>query len=319
MGITDTDLDIQFDAWEANESKDSDVDDYFEHAVGFNTYQLALQSTLELLGTRLAPLPVIMPISSSPDTMSAVLRSGAAPVLLDLDYQTLQMNPTQLQEALQELKTAIVLLTLPGGQPVAEGLLKQVVDLPTIIDTRLVPDKPPKSIGAFTVYDITCMAGSGGVVVHKFPQQLHDLRVIRSGELGHAGALSWPQLNYFHSRYPKVASRKQHQALIAHWYKSDLQKCNKSGMIVFTDSEEWPYFLVRVVDAQRVVAHLQSEGVQAMLGCYPLHLVDEMKNRWKVAPEYPVAEKLMNELVALPTWITTDEAEKVVKIMLEVL
>lgn len=322
--MLDPELNIPFDVWDEDDvdlQAGATPDSYFPNGVVFNSYQLAIQSTLELLGTRISPIPVIMPVTASPDTVAAVLRSGAAPVLLDVDYLTLQMNATQLQDALQELESAIVLLTMPGGQAVNEGLITLVEDLPTVVDTRLVPDpKDLKQLGSFTVYDLGPMCGAGGVVVHKFLPQLAELKVVRSGSMGHSGKLSWPQTHYIEQRVDQVASRKQDQALNAFLYTDALRASNKSGMIVFKHSLDWPYYLVRVPNAAHVVAHLQEQGIRAVFGCYPLHLVDELKPRWTEAPEYPVAEKLKDEIVALPTWFDPqgDSVKKIIGLMLEV-
>ncbi len=332
MAITDPELDIPFDHWgsgsdEHLRKQSKSADSYFPGGVVFNTYQLAIQASLELMGTRTAPIPVILPITASPETIAAVLRSGASPVLLDVDYLTLQMNPTQLQEALEELKDAIVLLTVPGGQPIDPGLLKQVQALPTIIDTHLVPDSEMHAyLGSFTVYDLSAMCGSGGVVFHKYLPQLAELTVIRSGMMGHSGKMSWPQVNYINQRASLAHLRREDQASVANLYSAFLQSHNKSGMIVFKDSPNWPYYLVRVPDARRVVAHLQDQGVQAVLGCYPLHLLDELKDRWQEEPQYPTAVKLMDEIVALPTFPGVyydfkegkNTAKQIISLMLEV-
>jgi len=65
--------------------------------------------------------------------------------------------------------------------------------------------------------------------------------------------------------------------------------------------EYYPYYLVRVKDAQAAMVHLQSFQFECKLGVFPLHMLPELRPRWQEEPEYPVAEKLHGEVLALST------------------
>src|SRR5689334_7869041 len=91
------------------------LDKYFHNGVTVNSYRTAIQMCLEVLGTRLAPIPVVMSVTAAPSVVAAVLRSGAHPCLVDISEKTLQMDPLILKEVLEELKECIVLLSLPPG------------------------------------------------------------------------------------------------------------------------------------------------------------------------------------------------------------
>lgn len=290
----------------------------FSGGTCFSTYQAALVSVLELLGTRKSPLPVIMPVTAPPDTMSAVLRGGAVPFLLDVDYKSLQMNPTQLQEALSSLPAAIVVLTCPGGQKLSESLLELVSDYPTIVDTRWTANpKKLETLGSFTVYDLTEICGNGAVVYHKFEKQQSDLRVVRNGILGQDARITWTQGREIKARGPLVEKREAEQKNTYDSYTKVLLSKGLGGMIIFREAVSFPHYLVRVSNPARVSAHLSSYGIESALGVYPLHLVPELASRWKETPSYEGAELLSKEVLALPTLPRTD-TEFVIEKILEV-
>lgn len=290
------------------DGKTVDPDSYYKDCVVFNTYSAATQAVLELLGTRINFTPVIMPINISPEVMAAVLRSGASPYLLDIDVLTMQLDATQLQTALGELETAIVILTMPGGQLPDPAILDLVKDLPTIVDTRLCPPKllkknsidPCKSLGSFTIYDLSSMCGGGGVVHHAFDEQRKVLRGIRSGPLGNSTYMSWPQTEALSKHYASGKDLSFSGKAVASYYIHILKQTGNEDMIMFDTSFDWPYFLIKVGSVEKAIAHLHSYQIEARFGCFPLHFLDTLKARWTEDPEYGAAELMHSNILALP-------------------
>ncbi len=276
-----------------------------ESAISVSSTQLAIQMCLEVLGSRTHMIPCILPVNAPLDTMAAVLRAGAQPILLDINGGTLQMDAEQLQEALTEVEASVVLLTRPGGQPVSEELLELVQDQPTIIDTRLPPrpefDTEIDLCGTFNVFDLTQVCGSGAVIKHKFAKQQKLLRKIRSGVMGHSAQL--PAL--LAVRACKVIRNADKRLA---WYRSDVERL-RSELNRYADRGiiPWPAspsgrtpLLVFVPNARRAITQLRSHNIEAALGSYPLHDLTELRQRYKEEPSYPVAEQVMNQVIALP-------------------
>lgn len=266
-----------------------------------DSVQTAIQSCLELLGARAAPIPVILPVTSAPDTLSAVLRSGAHPLLLDIEEETLQMDPEQLKEAIElvskEEQVPVVLFNRPFGLPIRPELLEQVLDLPSICDSRVVPHK---DLGlddmqcAFNVFDLAPLCGGGAAIIHPFPAQVKHLKAVRSGVMGLSGALSETQA--------EMASGKllsyEHDINV---YREVVNQLMSYGLETMTPAQ-WPAPLwVKVSNAKRTVAHLLSYGIQAVVSLCPLHILDEVKRRYVEEPEYPVAAELQNRFICIPT------------------
>lgn len=273
-----------------------------EHACATNSVQTAVQACLELLGTRTDVIPVIMPVTSPPDTLSGVLRSGAHPLLLDINEWTLQMDTEQLKDALTMLegedRVPIVLFNRPFGQPVSPELLDLVQELPTVCDSRVVPH--PDLSGedlpcSFNIFDLTPICGSGSVIVHGFAAQVSQLKEVRSGPMGHSGALSEQQSKH-------VRAVLQSYTLQTKLYREVCESLISGDKLEFLESSKWPAPLwVNVPNARLVVAHLRSYGIEAVVGLYPLCNLEEVKRRYAEEPEYPVAQKLENSFVCIPT------------------
>jgi len=271
-------------------------------SVVFSTYQAAITATLEILGSRTHELPVILSVSASPDTIAAVLRSGACPLLLDINPATLQIDATLLREVLTELQAAVVVLDRPAGLPVDPELLEIVDDLPTIIDTRLLPNlgMADDCIGTFTVFDLGPVIGTGAVVIHKYGEQLNELKIVRNGVLGLAAHLNDTLALMAYELLktdPSLEKRKAMQKTVADTYASLLS--GKLSCLV-DDNVEWPYFVVSVKNADKVIAHLHSYDISVLRPIYPLHLLPNISRRWAEKPSYPNAESVGNTLVALP-------------------
>lgn len=282
----------------------------FRNTVAFNSVQTALVATLELLGTRTHMHPVVLPVTAPPDVISATLRSGGHPLLLDIEEKTLQMRPEQVQEALSSLEAAIVILTRPGGMPVSEELLELVEDYPTVLDARLVPHNQlgmEDLVATFNVYDFTQLSGNGAAVIHKFPKQVNQLRVVRSGIMGHNAAMSEGDAHRAHAELTKLFdSYCETYTMRVEEYRTLLEEATDRDILLY-DGGKWPSPLyIRVPNARKVVAHLDSFGFEAALGCFPLYNLGEIRMRYQEDPDYPYADALSNQIVALPTHLGTE-------------
>lgn len=271
------------------------------HTCVTNGVQTAVQACLELLGTRTSIVPVILPITASPDTLAGVLRAGAHPMLLDIDEKTLQMDPAQLRDALQLMEeqeqVPIVLFNRPFGSPVSSDLMVQVDDLCTICDSRLIPhpDLVEEDLPAvFNIFDLTPICGNGAAIVHVFHAQVKQLKAVRSASMGLDAALSETQAKN------ALANLKSFPLDVSLYKKVVCSYLEQSPDSLL--HSKWPAPLwIRVPNARRVVAHLASYDIEAVVGILPLHHLEEIKGRYQVDPEYPVADKLQNSFVCVPT------------------
>lgn len=270
------------------------------YSCAFDSVQNAVQAACELLGTRIDVVPVILPVTAPPDTLAAVLRAGCHPLLLDIEEDTLQMDPIQLKEAIDMVegdeKVPIVLFTRPAGLPINPELLKMVEDLPSIADTRLLPH--PELVGedvpcSFNIFDLTPICGSGAVIVHAFEDNLTNLREVRSGPMGLNAALPEQQAKHAHAVLGCFDVELAIYKDVAGYFAQHLPVLGPS---------RWPAPVwVRADNARKVAAHLASYDIEAKIGLYPLYKLEEVRRRYAEDPEYLVAESLENSFLCIPT------------------
>ncbi len=291
------------------------------HTVGVQTVQSAVQICLEVLGTRTDMVPVLLPATAPPDTLGAVLRAGGHPILLDIDPVTLQMDPDQVKTLLLNVSTGVGVLPRVGGQNVSQGLLDAFKDLPTVLDARMVPHQ---SLGyddltcTFNVYDTTTIAGSGAVILHKYPKQTQQLRIVRSGVLGHSAAMPELVAARALAEIKKYEERVREHHEIAESYQRNLEAMDQISMQVFPVAK-WPApFYVKVPNAVQAVEDLREIGVEAVRGVYGLYNLPEVRKRYAEAPEYPGVEAVQNKIVCLPTHVgVRGLAGKIIKTIVE--
>jgi len=276
------------------------VDEYFKPAIPVNSYQTALQICLEALGAISPEVTVVLPVTSSAETVSAVLRAGGYPCLLDIDPTTLQLDPESLDQVLKASKEAVVVLNFPGGWDI-DTRIKEVCDrynTPTIVDSRLPVSKNnygPK--GTFTVYDYAPFMGQGSLIWPGHDSYYASTMLIRSGVLGHGAHMSAPQANTalsleYHSYFEK------HSQLVLD-YKEALDR--KKVKYKFNHFDRYP--IIEHESADAVIAKLDTLGFEAVKACTPLYTFESLRERWQEDPSelYPVAKKMHNRIVALPT------------------
>lgn len=276
-----------------------DLDVLFKHAVTFNSYQSAIQVCLEALGATAEEVTVVLPVTASVDTVSAVLRSGGYPCLLDIDPGTLQIDPKLLEEVLEATANVVAVLGFPGGWDIDKAL-KELCDkyeIPTIIDSRLPPSHTnygPK--GTFTVYDFAPQVGGGSLVWPGHDSYRSSLLMLRSGVLGHAAHMTAPQANAVGAIDYKDFFENKVEVLSS--YKDACSKFNVTLKFDHFDR----FVLVEHENAKGILSKLNKLGFEASLACTPLYSFDLLRKRWAEDPSdvYPVTKRMWDRVVALP-------------------
>jgi dTDP-4-amino-4,6-dideoxygalactose transaminase len=297
------------------------------HAIVVNTKQLAIQMCLEVLGSRTHLIPCILPVTAPVDTMAGILRSGAHPLLLDVDPTTLHINLDDLKTALEALQGAAVVLVRVAGYPIPEEILEAVQDVPTIVDHRLIPHdaliKSPRNLcGTFNVYDLQeTLIQSGAVIFHKFEQQQKDLRTLRDGIMGHQGALAEPLCIKIREALRWFDSYEKDYHNLIQSFSDELNESKCNDIILWEAAEEAGLLYFTVPNAKEVLKHLHAIGItKAKYAFFPLHFFEEVRRRFQEIPAYPIAEQLMNQSITLPASAKFFGQEKyIISKMIEIL
>lgn len=290
------------------------------YCVAFNNTQNAIQACLELMGTREKGLAVIMSVASSPDEIAAVMRSGANPILLDIEEEYLQIDPKLLSEILPALEedeiVPIMLLNKPVGDVVNPALLALIQNFPSIGVYRGFVDQEMTEEHfqcAFNIMDLTDMAGAGAIVFHPYQEQIKHLKLVRSGIMG------------LNSNMPETLAMSINEMLDTERdlnqeaYDEIVKKYEDSNLEVMPFTKFPSVIWVKVKDAKLTAAQLKSFGIDAQLAMLPLYDIPEIRKRWPEEPDYPTAEKLKNSFICVPSHIwAVEHTDKIIKIIGEI-
>lgn len=259
-----------------------------EHHIGksaviFSSQQRALETCLEALGTNIYGTHVALPITAPPWVVSAVLRSGGVPGLLDIDLDTFEYKKQDLEDAFKDFEELIVLRYSPFGMPLHLDLESLFKDKITInIDNTIFYDEEEINQYTFSIYNMQ-LAGCdpGSLLFSKFQDTKSTILKIRDGVLG---------VGDYYLTNSATQFRGRHTAYY-HCFGDAAQDkpydIPTYGHITYS----------RVKDARKVVAELASYGIKADVALQPLHTFSEIGQRFQQLPQYD-AEKLYNKIIS---------------------
>lgn len=265
----------------------------FDQALGgvvFSSTQAAITAALEVLGSRFQPISVVIPVTASYNTLMAVIRANARPIVVDIDKHTLQADPIQVREVLGDVEEAVVLLTRPGGLPITSELLEIVQDVPTIVTTDVLPTELDM-LCTYSVYDMSMMLGNGSVVFTKTSEVLKDLKTVRTDS---QTEMSEVLATLGYKRHPEMAFLPKG---LEYGKLLNAVDCNITG---YGGNATSGTYLIEVSDAYRAYSVLAENGIQTALGVVPVYKYAIARKRFPQEPNYPVAEQLHTRFLLLP-------------------
>lgn len=270
-------------------------------------------------------------------TSEAISLTGARPVFIDVEPQTMLMDPSQLERAITPRTRAIVAVQL-YGQPcnmdeiatvAKRHKLKLVEDaaqahgakwrgrrVGSLADVATFSFYPGKNLGAF---------GDGGAIVSNDEDLIKRIRLLAN----HGSSDKYThQIEGVNSRLDGLqaailrvklrhldewnAKRREHAA----YYISQLKHSPLTTLVVHPDAEPvWHLFVVRTSDREKLQNKLSERGVATGIHYpVPLHLQPAYKHHGLLPGSLPVTERIANEVVSLPMYpqLTRSDLETVV-------
>lgn len=300
----------QHERWRENKDRIAEEEaSLYPGSILFNSHHEALRSILEALGTKQALIPCILSVNASPEILAAVLHAGGAPVLVDIEAHTLQMNPAEVEYVVAEFKdSAILILDRPAATPVNPVLVEIAKDkLPAIVVTT----HPPLDVNSELIPEVSFYiflhSRPNTLVISLSKEHAKRVRALRDGSMGY---YSKPVLYHENFMYP-IDSRHFD---VADYYKATL----KTVLEPFPSA--WAT-IVEVPSVQRYRTYLQSCGIESFQAVCPLHTIESVKTRFakKSDPNYPIAEQLADKLLALPMDVTLEQAQEICKRVKEII
>lgn len=276
---------------------------------------------------------VLLPANTFVATLIGVLRSGATPVLVDCDPKTALIDLVAAEKAITPRTRAIVPVHL-YGQMVSPSLLQNLANTYDLIvfedaaQAHLAEREgfragsiglaaafsfyPSKNLGAF---------GDGGMVVTCDQAVAQKLRSLRNygapkkyfhTEYGTNSRLDSIQAAVLNVKLPHLAQWNRDRAQIAEHYNALLKPLATQGVMPIQNysakGHVYHLYVIRVLvesalTRETLSTMLEAQGIQTGIH-YPLpcHLQPAFANLGYRAGDFPVAERLCEEILSLPMY-----------------
>lgn len=299
------------------------------HALGVNSGTDALVLALEALGVGRGD-EVVTVANTFHATALAIARTGATPVFVDARPGDYLMDVAALEAAVTGRTRAVVAVHL-YGLPLDPAPL---LDVCRRHGLRLVEDVG-QAVGATaggrragSLGDVGCFsfhpsknlgaAGDGGMVTTDSAELAERVRGLRyfgqrqrkvHGELGWNTKLDAVQAIVLHHKLPYVEAWSKARRERAARYRECLAGLPLRFQTA-TDDHVYHLFQVETAAREPLRTHLQQRGIDAVVRYpVPLHRQPAFAYLGYAAGAFPVAERLADQLLALPIRPDLDDAE----------
>lgn len=318
--------------------------------VGVNSGTSGLQIAMEALGIGPGD-EVIAPAFTFVGTVNAIARSGARPVLVDVDENTLNLDPAAVEAAIGSKTRALMVVHLFGRPAAMDDLLALARDR-----ELLVIEDACEAIGAtcrgqtvgglgdagvFGFYpNKPVAAGEGGMIVGDDPDFLARCRQLRNQGTDTLTATrhdSLPglsaRLSELHAALGNVQLRRLDESLarraaLANRYREQLDGHAALQVPPPAGRHErvaWFTFPLRLrgktrTDRDRLIATLAAEGIDCGIYFQPVHRLPFHDRRHDGRP-LPVSDSAGDRCLALPLYpgLATDQVDRVCRALIEAL
>lgn len=302
------------------------------HAIAVNSGTSALH--LALLAAGVGPGDEVITVSLTfIATAAAVVYCGAKPVFVDVDPNTGNLDPRQLEKAITPRTKVIMPVHLHGLMADMDAIMEiaNQYNLLVIEDAcqahgAKIRDKMAGSIGkinAFSFYPTKNLGayGEGGAVVTNDEALAKQMRLLRDAgsveKYKHQakgfnyrmeslqGAILSVKLKYLEEWIEK---RRQ----VANWYIERLQHSPHIQLPQFPATFRHVYhvFSIRIKNRDQVQKELLQRGVMTSVHYpIPVHLQEGYRDLGHGLGSLPVSEQLANEFLSLPLYPELTEAQ----------
>lgn len=307
-----------------------------EHAVAVSSGTAGLHLAVRAAGVSVRDEVITTPFSFVASA-NCILYEGARPVFVDIDRQTLNLDPKLIEERVTN-RTVAILPVHVFGQPCEMDTILQIAErnhLMVIEDAceSLGAEFDGRKVGTFG--DLGTYAfypnkqlttGEGGMVVTSDPERAALLRSLRNQGRDSDECLTSSRLGYNYridelssalgvAQLERVEELLAKRERVARWYTERLGTTNT---IRIPDPAprttiSWFVYVIRLhegIDREAVQIQLADQGIPSRSYFSPIHLLPWIREA--LGPhtgECPVAEAVSRSTLALPFHGNMREAE----------
>jgi perosamine synthetase len=294
-----------------------------EHAVVVSSGTAALHLAVLALGIGPGD-EVLVPAYTFPATANVVAFVGAKPVLVDVDPETMNLDPSRIEVGPRT--KAVVAVDLFGRPARFEQLpegLAVLEDAAGALGAKR-QGRPCGSLGALACLSFhprkIVTTGEGGAVTTDDAELADAIRRMRhhgieprgAFEIAHAGlnyrlsdilcAVGIPQL-------ARLGELLETRTGIAASYTERLRGLVETPSADEGDVHGWQAYVIQVDGAADKIAALREQGIEAQVGTYALHHLAAYRDQG----DFPGASRVFERAVALPfhTRLTEGDIDRV--------
>ena len=316
------------------------------HAIGVSSGRDALMIALMAMGVK-AGDAVFVPAFTFAATAGAVASIGASPVFVDVDAETFNMDPADLERAVEETMAAgrltpravmpVDLYGLPADYP-AIGKVAAAHGLQVLADSaqsfggwigdaRVGALAPITATSFYPTKPLGCY-GDGGAILTESDELAEAVRMIRShgrqgtGDaavvLGLTGRLDTLQGAVLLAKLDVFTEELRRRKEIAAAYSAGLKSVVMIPRIPEGYESAFCLYTIRVADRDGVRARLEEKGIgTGLFYRFALHQHPAFKDF--DGRSLPVSEMLANDVLSLPIHpdLRDDEVERVIAAVIE--
>ena len=294
-----------------------------EHAVVVSSGTAALHLAVLALGIGPGD-EVLVPAYTFPATANVVALAGAKPVLVDVDPETMNLDPAKLEAG---SRTKAIIAVDLFGRPVRVEQLPN--GLPVLEDAAGAlgakrRGRPCGSLGALACLSFhprkIVTTGEGGAVTTDDDELADAIRRMRHHGIEPRGdfAIAHAGLNYRLSdilcavgipQLARLDELLETRTRLAAGYTERLGEIVDVPTADEGDVHGWQAYVIQVDGAATVIAALREQGIEAQVGTYALHRLDAYRDQG----EFPGASRVFDRAVALPfhTRLTESDLDRV--------
>jgi perosamine synthetase len=295
------------------------------HTVAVSSGTAALHLALLALGIRKRD-HVIVPAFTFPATANVVALAGARPVLVDVDPETMNLDPARVEAAVTKRTKAVLAVHL-FGRPLDWEALEAVVPPPVALIEDAAGalgarrrDRPCGCLGVAACLSFhprkIVTTGEGGAVVCGDEELADAVRRLRHHGIEPRGAfdIRAPGFNY---RLPDVLCavgipqlRRLDELLEARRRVAAAYAERLGGAVELPSAEEgdthgWQAYVIKLDRRDEALAALRERGVEAQIGTYALHRLTAYRDQGA----FPGADDCFDRALALPFYAGMGEEE----------
>lgn len=306
------------------------------HCVGVANGTDALELMIRAVGIGPGD-EVIVPANTFIATALAVSRSGAKPVLVDVDARYHVLDVDQVAARITSRTRALLPVHLYGQIAPMDGLagLARTKNLVLLEDAAQSHGarQNGKASGGFGVAAATSFYpgknlggyGDGGAFLTNSDELAVKVRALRNygsetkyyhPELGFNSRLDSLQAVVLSAKLKRLARWNEQRRAAARRYDDLLAGITGIGLpeTMLGNEHVWHLYVVRVPRRDDVLKKLQAAGVGAGIHYpIPVHLQGAFRDLGHKAGDFPVTETAANEILSLPMFaeITAEQQERV--------